>query len=175
MAYAPSHRPPPKPIDANAALDDTLAWWRDWAGKFQCKTPWRDAVMRSLLTLKGLIYHPTGGMVAAATSSLPEMPGGGLNWDYRYAWLRDATFTLSALLNAGYKDEAACLARLDVAGDRRLAGENAHPVSRRWRPAHGRDRRSTGCRATKARPRCASATAPPAQRRSTSSASCWMR
>lgn len=107
MSYGPSHLPPPEPIDAKAAEQQTLAYWRNWASKFQAKTPWRDAVMRSLLTLKALIYHPSGGMVAAATSSLPEMPGGPLNWDYRYAWLRDATFTLSALLNAGYHDEAA--------------------------------------------------------------------
>jgi len=108
LSYGPSHRPPPQAIVASAALDRTLAYWRDWAGKFQRETPWREPVMRSLLTLKGLIYHPAGGMVAAATTSLPEMPGGSLNWDYRYSWLRDATFTLSALLNAGYHDEAVC-------------------------------------------------------------------
>jgi GH15 family glucan-1,4-alpha-glucosidase len=88
-------------------LDNTLAFWRDWAGRFQRETPWRDAVMRSLLTLKALTYRPTGAMIAAPTTSLPEMPGGSLNWDYRYCWMRDATFTLSALLNAGYRDDAA--------------------------------------------------------------------
>ncbi len=106
LSHGDSHKPPPPAIEPDAALDDTLAWWRNWAGRFQRQTAWRDAVMRSLLTLKGLVYHPTGGMVAAPTSSLPEMPGGALNWDYRYSWLRDATFTVSALLNAGYKDEA---------------------------------------------------------------------
>jgi GH15 family glucan-1,4-alpha-glucosidase len=106
MSYGPSHRAPPDGIDATTALHDTLAFWRDWAGRFQRETPWRDAVMRSLMTLKALSYHPTGGIVAAATTSLPEIPGGTLNWDYRYCWLRDASFTLSALLNAGYHQEA---------------------------------------------------------------------
>jgi GH15 family glucan-1,4-alpha-glucosidase len=106
LSYAPSHLPVPDAIDVPQALQDTLGDWRDWAARFQRETPWRDAVMRSLLTLKALTYHPTGGLVAAATTSLPEMPGGALNWDYRYCWLRDASFTLSALLNAGYHDEA---------------------------------------------------------------------
>ncbi|HET8995164.1 MAG TPA: glycoside hydrolase family 15 protein, partial [Acetobacteraceae bacterium] len=108
LTYGTSHYPPPKPVDAGKAEADTLGFWRGWAATFQSKTPWRDAVLRSLITLKGLIYHPCGGMVAAPTSSLPEMPGGTLNWDYRYSWLRDASFTLGALLNAGYRDEAAC-------------------------------------------------------------------
>ncbi len=108
LSYGASHTPPEAATDATQMLEHTLAYWREWAGQFHGDTPWRDAVMRSLLTLKGLIYHPTGGMVAAATASLPEMPGGSLNWDYRYSWLRDATFTLSALLNAGYHEEATC-------------------------------------------------------------------
>ena len=107
MSYGPSHRPPPDAIDVGKAMQDTLAFWNDWAGQFRRETPWRDAVMRSLLTLKALSYHPTGGIVASATTSLPEMPGGELNWDYRYCWLRDASFTLSGLLNAGYRQEAA--------------------------------------------------------------------
>ena len=106
LSYGPSHQSPPAAIDAARALQDTLAYWRGWAGRFTRDTPWRDAVVRSLLTLKGLSYHPTGSLVAAATTSLPEVPGGTLNWDYRYCWLRDATFTLSALLNAGYHEEA---------------------------------------------------------------------
>lgn len=106
MSHGPSHRPPPAAIDAARALQDTLAYWRKWAGRFERETPWRDAVMRSLLTLKGLSYHPAGSLVAAATTSLPEMPGGGLNWDYRYCWLRDASFTLAAMLNAGFHAEA---------------------------------------------------------------------
>ena len=96
----------PHATDPAEALGSTLSYWRAWAARFDRQTPWRDAVMRSLLTLKGLTYHPTGSLVAALTTSLPEMPGGTLNWDYRYCWLRDATFTVGAFLNAGYHEEA---------------------------------------------------------------------
>ncbi len=106
LSYGLSHLPAAEAVDATRALDTTLAYWREWAGRFTVETPWRDAVMRSLLTLKGLSYHPTGSIVAAATTSLPEVPEGQLNWDYRFCWLRDASFTLSALLNAGYHEEA---------------------------------------------------------------------
>jgi GH15 family glucan-1,4-alpha-glucosidase len=106
LSYGPSHLPPPAFVDPGQALDETLAFWREWAGRFTIETPWRQPVIRSLLTLKGLSYHPTGSLIAAATTSLPEMPGGSLNWDYRFCWLRDATFTLAALLNAGYHKEA---------------------------------------------------------------------
>ncbi len=106
LSYGLSHLPAAAAVDATRALDNTLAYWREWAGRFTVETPWRDAVMRSLLTLKGLSYHPTGSIVAAATTSLPEVPEGQLNWDYRFCWLRDASFTLSALLNAGYHEEA---------------------------------------------------------------------
>ena len=101
-----SYQPAPAKPDWEQALAQTLAYWRNWAAKFQRSTPWRDAVMRSLLTLKALIYEPTGGIVAAPTTSLPEVTGGQRNWDYRYCWLRDATFTLAALLNAVYHEEA---------------------------------------------------------------------
>ena len=106
MTHSPSHLDPPPPFDVMASLDDTLAYWRDWSGKCRFEGPWRDAVVRSLITLKSLIYAPTGGIVAAATTSLPEEIGGVRNWDYRFCWLRDATFTLLALMNAGYFDEA---------------------------------------------------------------------
>jgi GH15 family glucan-1,4-alpha-glucosidase len=106
LSHGASYRPVPGAIAATDALQVTLDYWNEWAGRFHRETPWRDAVMRSLLTLKGLTYNQTGGMVAALTTSLPEVPGGGLNWDYRYCWLRDATFTVSALLNAGYYEEA---------------------------------------------------------------------
>ena len=106
MTHSPSHREPPAPVDVLAAMSDTLAFWRDWSGRCRFDGPWRDAVVRSLITLKALIYAPTGGIVAAPTTSLPEALGGPRNWDYRYCWLRDATFTLLALMNAGYFDEA---------------------------------------------------------------------
>ena len=93
-------------IDAFIALEETENYWRHWAGHCNVKGKWRKAVMRSLLTLKGLSYAPTGGIVAAVTTSLPEKIGGTRNWDYRYCWLRDATFTLLAFLNAGYREEA---------------------------------------------------------------------
>ena len=106
LSWHPSHVAPPPPIDAEAALVAAEAWWRAWASHCVYTGPWRDAVMRSLITLKALTYTPTGGIVAAATTSLPEHIGGVRNWDYRYTWLRDATFTLYALMLGGYGDEA---------------------------------------------------------------------
>ena len=108
LHHGPSHLPLPPPIDAVAELADAEAWWREWSSRCTYQGPWRDAVLRSLITLKGLIYAPTGGVVAAPTTSLPERLGGVRNWDYRFCWLRDATFTLLALLSAGYVDEASC-------------------------------------------------------------------
>jgi GH15 family glucan-1,4-alpha-glucosidase len=92
--------------DTLRLLAETETWWQRWSKRLRYKGPWRDAVQRSLITLKALIYEPTGGIVAAPTTSLPERPGGPRNWDYRYCWLRDATFTLYALLHGGYKTEA---------------------------------------------------------------------
>ena len=106
LSWYPSHQAPPEPIDPSAALDDTAAWWREWSGRCSYEGPWRDAVVRSLITLKALTYAPTGGIVAAPTTSLPERIGGVRNWDYRYCWLRDATFTLYALGHGGYPEEA---------------------------------------------------------------------
>jgi GH15 family glucan-1,4-alpha-glucosidase len=106
LTYCASHLPVPRAIKVAVALADTERYWKRWSGKCQFEGPWRDAVLRSLLTLKSLIYSPTGGIVAAATTSLPEHIGGTRNWDYRYCWLRDATFTLLALLDAGYVEEA---------------------------------------------------------------------
>jgi GH15 family glucan-1,4-alpha-glucosidase len=101
-----SHERPGPPIDAVAAVDDTCRWWEDWVGRCNYGGEWRGPVVRSLITLKALTYAPTGGIVAAPTTSLPEQPGGVRNWDYRFCWLRDATFTLYALMTAGYRDEA---------------------------------------------------------------------
>ncbi len=106
MAWYPSHRPPPPAIDVEHALGETQQWWQEWAGRCTYEGPWRDAVVRSLVTLKAMTYAPTGGIVAAVTTSLPEQLGGVRNWDYRYCWLRDATFTLYALMIGGYVGEA---------------------------------------------------------------------
>ena len=106
LAYGESFRPLPLSIDAYIALEETERYWQLWSDICRVKGQWRTAIMRSLLTLKGLSYAPTGGIVAAVTTSLPEKIGGTRNWDYRYCWLRDATFTLLAFLNAGYTEEA---------------------------------------------------------------------
>ena len=106
LQYEKSHLPLPPPRDALTELAATEAWWQAWSGRCSYQGPWRDAVRQSLVTLKGLTYAPTGGVVAAPTTSLPEQIGGVRNWDYRCCWLRDATFTLMALLGAGYIDEA---------------------------------------------------------------------
>ena len=107
LNYRPSHIDTQATIDAHQALTGTERLWHAWSGKCAYKGPWRDCVVRSLITLKALTYKPTGGLIAAPTTSLPEQPGGVRNWDYRYCWLRDATFALNALLLAGYEDEAA--------------------------------------------------------------------
>ncbi len=106
LVWHPSHEQPPAPVDAVYALRLTDAYWREWSAKCTYAGPWREAVVRSLITLKALTYEPTGGIVAAATTSLPEAIGGNRNWDYRYCWLRDATFTLEALLRGGFGQEA---------------------------------------------------------------------
>jgi GH15 family glucan-1,4-alpha-glucosidase len=106
LTHGISHLAPPAPFDAVAALADTEAFWRGWSERCEYQGPWRNAVLRSLLTLKALTYAPTGGIVAAVTTSLPEQLGGTRNWDYRYCWLRDATLTLIALMEGGYYDEA---------------------------------------------------------------------
>src|SRR5438270_1043668 len=106
LTWFASHEEPPRKVNAEHALRDTEKYWRDWSSQFQSKGEWRDAVMRSLVTLKGLTYAPTGGLVAALTTSLPEEIGGVRNWDYRYCWLRDATFILLTLMAVGYRDEA---------------------------------------------------------------------
>jgi GH15 family glucan-1,4-alpha-glucosidase len=106
LAHGPSHLPPPEPIDPARSLESTAAFWTQWAGRTTSHGEWSDAVGRSLMVLKALTYAPTGGMVAAPTTSLPEKLGGSRNWDYRFCWLRDATLTLLALMNAGYYDEA---------------------------------------------------------------------
>jgi GH15 family glucan-1,4-alpha-glucosidase len=106
LAYGPSHLPLPAPINPAQALQDTEDFWIEWCSHCTYEGENRDLVMRSLITLKALTYAPTGGIVAAPTTSLPEKLGGQRNWDYRFCWLRDATFTLLALINSGYTAEA---------------------------------------------------------------------
>jgi GH15 family glucan-1,4-alpha-glucosidase len=106
LTWFPSHEEAPRPVDARFAIVDTQLWWEDWSATCTFEGPWRDAVMRSLITLKALTYNPTGGIVAAPTTSLPETLGGGRNWDYRYCWLRDATLTLESLMRGGFFEEA---------------------------------------------------------------------
>ncbi|MGA7872824.1 MAG: glycoside hydrolase family 15 protein [Candidatus Binatus sp.] len=106
LTWYPSNQAEPGEDDPLRMLSATEQWWRDWAGRCGCRGEWRDTVVRSLITLKALTYAPTGGIVAAPTTSLPESLGGPRNWDYRYSWLRDSTFTLYALLISGYTDEA---------------------------------------------------------------------
>jgi len=106
LTWYPSHEPPPPEIDPEQALQDTYAWWKAWSDRCTYEGGWNEAVVRSLIVLKALTYGPSGGIVAAPTTSLPEALGGVRNWDYRYCWLRDATFTLYSLLIAGYTAEA---------------------------------------------------------------------
>jgi GH15 family glucan-1,4-alpha-glucosidase len=106
LSWHPSHERPPEAIDALRSLERTELFWREWCSRCTYQGEWREAVMRSLITLKALTFAPTGGIVAAATTSVPEQLGGMRNWDYRYCWIRDATFTLLSLMEAGYTEEA---------------------------------------------------------------------
>ncbi|NUU30737.1 glycoside hydrolase family 15 protein [Arthrobacter sp. C9C5] len=107
LTWAPSHLGRPRRVDPEGVLEATESFWQQWSAKCRATGPYRDAVLRSLITLKALTFAPTGGIVAAVTTSLPEELGGERNWDYRYCWLRDATLTLQALLASGYSEEAA--------------------------------------------------------------------
>jgi GH15 family glucan-1,4-alpha-glucosidase len=106
LTYSRSHRPIPPPHDPTGAVDETERFWKEWSAKCRPAGEWSDAVRRSVITLKALTYAPTGGLVAAPTTSLPERIGGERNWDYRYCWLRDATLTLLGAMHAGYYEEA---------------------------------------------------------------------
>jgi len=120
LTWFPSHHDEPAPIDPEQALEDTCGFWRDWIGQCTYEGRWGEAVHQSLMVLKAMTYDPTGGIVAAPTTSLPELIGGVRNWDYRYCWLRDATFALDALIENGFIDEARAWRRWllrAVAGD----------------------------------------------------------
>ena len=120
LVWFPSHEAVPDQADATVGVSRTERWWRDWSGRCTYEGPHRDTVLRSLITLKALTYAPTGGIVAAATTSLPEEIGGVRNWDYRFCWLRDGAFTVGTLARAGYTDEAIAWGawlRRAVAGD----------------------------------------------------------
>lgn len=106
LTYGPSHLDPPEPIDPEIALQETEIFWKEWCSHCTRDGDYHDLILRSLITLKALTFGPTGGIVAAPTTSLPEKLGGARNWDYRFCWLRDATFTLLALMNSGYTEEA---------------------------------------------------------------------
>ncbi|CAN5620504.1 glycoside hydrolase family 15 protein [soil metagenome] len=106
LAWRPSHLDPPEEISVADSIDRTTAWWTEWSSRCQSFGPYDEVIRSSITVLKGLTYEPTGGIVAAPTTSLPEAIGGSRNWDYRYCWLRDATFTLTSLLDAGYTEEA---------------------------------------------------------------------
>ena len=106
LAWYASHLPCPQPLDASAIVAQTEAWWQDWSGRCRYDGARRDEVQRSLLTLKAMTYSPTGAIVAALTTSLPEEIGGSRNWDYRYCWLRDGAFSLGPLIHTGYLEEA---------------------------------------------------------------------
>ena len=106
VTWYPSHLPLPEPADAEEALEQTESFWLDWSGRCEYDGEWAEPVRRSIQTLKALTYAPTGGIVAAPTTSLPEWIGGVRNWDYRYCWLRDAALTIVALIESGYLDEA---------------------------------------------------------------------
>ena len=147
LSYGLSHRPVPRAIDPQAALEATRRFWTGWSARSEAQGPYAQAMKRSLLTLKALTYAPTGGLVAAPTTSLPEALGGGRNWDYRYCWIRDAALTLLALMEAGHFTEARAWARwlqravagapadmqimYGLAGERRLMEWNAD-----WLPGY---------------------------------------
>ncbi len=131
LVHNPSHLRAPKKPDADALLAKTLSFWEDWSQISTYAGEWTEEVRRSLITLKALTYGPTGGIVAAPTTSLPEQLGGRRNWDYRYCWLRDASLTLTSLLRAGYHGEAQELAGLADARRRRNAGRDPDHVRHR--------------------------------------------
>ena len=170
LTWYQSHTAPPRPVDPWFAVETTDLWWQVVGERVHLQGDPQRAVLRSLITLKALTYEPTGGIVAAATTSLPEAIGGNRNWDYRYCWLRDATLTLEALMRGGYHEEA--LAWRDwllraTAGDPSQAAD--HVRSRRASDASTSGWR-TGFQATRDQLRCGLGTQRPDSTSSTSTA-----
>ncbi|HWB50041.1 MAG TPA: glycoside hydrolase family 15 protein [Stellaceae bacterium] len=148
LQYGASYEAEPEPLDVTAAIAATETFWRAFIGKFAAQTDWPGPVRRSLITLKALTVATTGAVIAAPTTSLPEVPGGAWNWDYRYSWLRDSTFALATFLNAGYRDEARAwrdwLLRAAAGVPERLrtmyrgdGGRNVVPHDVPWLPGYG--------------------------------------
>ena len=134
LTWYPSYREPPDAINVDKALKDTTAWWRTWAENCQAPERYSDHVHRSLLVLRALTHEDTGGIVAAATTSLPEEFGGSRNWDYRYVWLRDASLTLYVLIAHGFGNEAEHWRSWLL---RAIAGDPSRPTFSRNRPSIG--------------------------------------
>ena len=170
LTYYPSFRDLPPKVDAEQALVDTTTFWRDWIGRCEYEGDGHDAVHRSLIVLKALTFAPTGGIVAAPTTSLPEHIGGVRNWDYRFCWVRDATLTLIALLSAGYAEEAdqwrTWLLRAAAGNPETCRSCTASPAS-----SASSSSSSTGFPATRDRLRCAPGTLRASRCSSTSTAS----
>lgn len=142
MSWFPSFKNEPADQDAQRLLEETRNWWLEWSGRCQVAAEYRDPVVRSLITLKALTHQETGGMVGAASCSLPEKLGGQANWDYRYTWLRDATFTLHALLSSGYREEADAWRKWllrAAAGDPEKLQPLYGIAGERWLPEHELD------------------------------------
>ena len=159
LDWHPSHLPAPDPVDAFHAVARTQRFWEQWSGRCSYQGEWGDAVLSSLVALKGLTYEPTGGIVAAATTSLPEALGGVRNWDYRFCWMRDATLTLAALPRAAATATRPWRSRTGSCA-RRQAGRGPADHVRDRAASGGCPRRSsTGCRATRGRRPSGSATA----------------
>ena len=167
LTWFPSEIHAPLPLDSLAARNHTRHYWHNWVGRCTYHGGSRDLVLRSLITLKALTYEPSGAVCAAATTSLPETIGGNRNWDYRYSWLRDSTFTLHALLVSGYTDEAAAWVRLAPPRRRGDPRGNADHVRRRRRTdaPRVRARLPLGLRGINARPHRQPRSAPAPARR----------
>ena len=172
LDWHPSHRPAPEPVLAFHALEQTDAFWREWSEVSTYDGAWPEAVGVSLRVLKALTYAPTGGIVAAATTSLPEALGGVRNWDYRYCWIRDATLTLFALAQCGYAEEALAFRDWLLRAVGRCSRPAPDHVRGGGRAAAARAGARVAAGLRGRRHRCAPATPPSTSSSSTSTARC---